>query len=87
MAGNASIDPVDGGEVDVLVQAGDHHLLDLEVGLDEVRERGVQNEVVEPLLESGDSLVEAVEAATQRVQAILGVAQRRESDLEIAIDL
>ena len=53
MAGHAAIDAIGGGEVDVVVEARQHHLLDLERRRQEVHQRRVEREVGEVLLERG----------------------------------
>ena len=62
-----------GREVDVLKEPRDHHLLDLEIGLDEVGQRRVEDEVIEPLVEIGDPLAKAVDAAAQRSEPFFGL--------------
>ncbi len=73
VAGDAAVDPLDRGEVDVLVEAGEDDLLDLQVGLDEVHERRVEHEVVDPLVQVGDPDLEGIEAAPQGLEPGLGL--------------
>ena len=56
MAGDAPIDPIDGGEVEIVVEPRDHHLLDPEIGLDEIHQRKVEQQIVQTLVEIGDTL-------------------------------
>ena len=55
MTGHASVNAIDIGEIDVVVQPGEDDLLDLKVGQHEIHQRSVENKVVDLLVKSGES--------------------------------
>ncbi|MBW8879455.1 MAG: hypothetical protein JF614_31360, partial [Acidobacteria bacterium] len=77
VAGHAAVDAVDVGEVDVLVEPRQDHLLDLEARLDEVHHRRVEDEVVDALVQVGDARLDAVDAALQGLELLLRIGQHR----------
>jgi hypothetical protein len=72
VARHAAIDTIGGGEVDVVVEPGQHHLLDLERGLQEVHQRRVEREVRKILVERREPGLQPAERGVELSQVLLG---------------
>ena len=87
VTGQAAVDPLHGREVDVVVEAGEHHLLDLEIGLDEVHDRRVEDEERESLRQALVALLEGADRGPQALQLLLRLIDTRTSLGQLVGDL